>query len=110
MLTLALALLFNTIIWSAVFFFLRKIQSTHTNGSRHLRTTKSYGGNRTASAHTLFRIFCFFIVLVFIVFFSAPQIASFEAGMSAAGFVLISFLAYLYLLRLLSDGKKHGSK
>ncbi len=102
MLTLGIALLFNIILWSLVFFFLRRIQPA-ANVLRHAKSKISYSGKLTASPKTLLPLFCFFLVLIFVVFFSSPHLTTWTARGSGAGFVLISFLSYLFLLKSFVD-------
>lgn len=106
MLTLVISWIFSTIIWSAVFFFLRKIQPTKTNGSRHLFLQHTYAGKTTASVRIILPIFSFLIALVFVVFFASPQMASWPARLGGVTFVLICFLSYLFLLRAIMEGRK----
>lgn len=115
MLSLGISLLFNIFVWSAVFFLLRKIQSARTNsptsgsrpnGARYGAGVKSYSGKMTANAVILLPMFCFFLVLVFVVFFVSPQITSWTGRVGGTGFVLISFLAYVFLLRAIVEGRK----
>lgn len=104
MFTLGISLLSNMIVWSIVFFFLRKIQPAPRSGMRHLSAKTVYTGKRTANPQTLLPLFCFFLILIFIVFFASPHLTTWTARASGAGFVCMSFLSYLYLLKAFRQG------
>lgn len=105
MLSLAIALITNFIIWSGIFFLLRKAQPATPREARRVLQQESFQGKTTLGSEAVLSAFCFLAAIVFIVYYAPVEGPDWSGKISLLIFLLLFALSYFYIIAAIKKGK-----